>query len=584
MFSSFDLIKVKKFLKPTLQEKWPLFWGLIRSLFFGLQGGGYAIAMKLAVDSVVEGNEIMFLYGVGIMAVLMLLSTLPNYFFRNMNNLYFRGLQKYFYNIYIDKYFQLENNLTDSKGTGYFNNIIQRGGDNWASLLSTINGSGLQVIIRIIVAIGLFMTYTGWIGTILVLFVFIISFVIAQYGNKKMIPLRKEMRDFFTQADKDIVRLIMSKFEVLANGRIGFELKKLDVIFDNILVRRYRESFIRIFTFDVQKLSINIMQILLLLYVGYGVLNGQYEVGLLAMVWMLSNQINGSVQDLNDYITDFYSRITYVEKLRETFDDAPLIQGYDTGKEFIYKRGDIVLDTVTYDYGKGEVLKDFSLSIQGGKKTALVGISGSGKSTLMKLIAGYIHPQFGTISVDKQELPNGQNTHFISLKSYYQHIGYLTQEPSVFDGSIYDNLLYALNYEPNDKKIQQVLSDAQCQFVLDFPDGLGSQIGEKGIRLSGGQRQRLAIAKIMLKNPNIILLDEPTSALDSFSEEEVTKAFDNLAKGKTVIIIAHRLQTVKQADTILVLDQGKIIEQGNHIELVKKKGSYAKMLELQSGF
>lgn len=540
--------------------------------------------MKLAVDSVVEWNEIMFLYGVWIMAVLMLLSTLPNYFFRNMNNLYFRWLQKYFYNIYIDKYFQLENNLTDSKWTGYFNNIIQRWWDNWASLLSTINGSWLQVIIRIIVAIWLFMTYTWWIGTILVLFVFIISFVIAQYGNKKMIPLRKEMRDFFTQADKDIVRLIMSKFEVLANGRIWFELKKLDVIFDNILVRRYRESFIRIFTFDVQKLSINIMQILLLLYVWYGVLNGQYEVGLLAMVWMLSNQINWSVQDLNDYITDFYSRITYVEKLRETFDDAPLIQWYDTGKEFIYKRGDIVLDTVTYDYGKGEVLKDFSLSIQWGKKTALVGISGSGKSTLMKLIAGYIHPQFGTISVDKQELPNGQNTHFISLKSYYQHIGYLTQEPSVFDGSIYDNLLYALNYEPNDKKIQQVLSDAQCQFVLDFPDGLGSQIGEKWIRLSWWQRQRLAIAKIMLKNPNIILLDEPTSALDSFSEEEVTKAFDNLAKWKTVIIIAHRLQTVKQADTILVLDQGKIIEQGNHIELVKKKWSYAKMLELQSGF
>lgn len=399
-----------------------------------------------------------------------------------------------------------------------------------------------------------------------------------------MIPTRKAIREQVTQADKNVIRMIMSKFEILSQEKEKSEINKLNTIFYWMTELKIKESYYKIFTNDLLRWWVNAVQFLLILYVWYEILDWNMEIWLLAMVWMLSNQINGTLQGLSNYFADYYFRMVFVEKLRETFDDAPLIHWYGDGKDFVYKRGDVVIDKISYDYGKWEVFHDFSLSITGGQKTALVGVSWSGKSTLMKLISWYIHPQSGTISIDKQLLPNGQNTDFVSLKSYYQHIWYLTQEPSVFDGSIYDNLVYALNYEPSDAEIQKVLSDAQCQFVLDFPDGLESQIGEKGIRLSGGQRQRLAIAKIMLKNPQIILLDEPTSALDSFSEEEVTKAFDNLAKGKTVIIIAHRLQTVKQADMILVLEQGKVIESWSHTELVNKKWSYAKMLELQSGF
>jgi len=125
---------------------------------------------------------------------------------------------------------------------------------------------------------------------------------------------------------------------------------------------------------------------------------------------------------------------------------------------------------------------------------------------------------------------------------------------------------------------------AKCEFVYDFADGLDTEIGERWIMLSGGQRQRLAIAKIFIKDPEIIILDEPTSALDSFSEEWITEAMHNLFDGRTVIIIAHRLQTVKQADDIILLDQGKVVERGTHDELVKKCGQYAKMLELQSWF
>jgi ABC-type multidrug transport system fused ATPase/permease subunit len=228
------------------------------------------------------------------------------------------------------------------------------------------------------------------------------------------------------------------------------------------------------------------------------------------------------------------------------------------------------------------VLKDFSLKIKAGSKVALVGRSGSGKTTIAKLISGYMRPTSGQVIVDGQDLAE------VSLKSYYKYIGYLTQEPMVFDGSVRENLLYAVSEEDaktiTEQQINEVLKKAQCEFILQMQDGLETQIGEKGIRLSGGERQRLAIAKLFLKNPEIIILDEPTSALDSFSEEAVTKAMEELFKGRTVIIIAHRLQTVKRADEIIVLEDGEIKERGSHTELVQKGGHYAQMLEMQSGF
>ncbi len=144
---------------------------------------------------------------------------------------------------------------------------------------------------------------------------------------------------------------------------------------------------------------------------------------------------------------------------------------------------------------------------------------------------------------------------------YFSHIGYLSQDPNIFDGTIYENLTYALSYPPEEKKLKEVIAASKCEFVWSFADQLQTEIGEKGIRLSGGQKQRLAIAKIMLKSPNIILLDEPTSALDSFNEAQLTEALNNLFKDKTVIIVAHRLQTVKSADRILFIENGKVAEE-----------------------
>jgi len=170
------------------------------------------------------------------------------------------------------------------------------------------------------------------------------------------------------------------------------------------------------------------------------------------------------------------------------------------------------------------------------------------------------------------------------LKSFFPHIGFLQQEPIVFDGTVRENLEYGLEKPLTQHELKHILQQANAAFVRDLKHGLETEVGERGIRLSGGQKQRLAIARIFAKNPDIIILDEPTSALDSFAEEAITEAMYKLFEGRTVIIIAHRLQTVKSADDIIVLEDGQVIERGTHKELTKHGGYYAKMLKLQTGF
>jgi ABC-type multidrug transport system fused ATPase/permease subunit len=268
-----------------------------------------------------------------------------------------------------------------------------------------------------------------------------------------------------------------------------------------------------------------------------------------------------------------------IEKLWDFFDETPNIKWYDTWKDFIHDKWRIEIRKLSYSYVKWKkVFDDFSLDIEWEKVLAMVWNSWWGKSTLAKLISWYIRADKWEIIIDNQKLNE------VSLKTYYKDIWYLTQEPSVFDGTVMDNLTYAIDRKLQEWEINEVIKNSKCEFIYELPKWIDTEIWERGVKLSGWQKQRLAIAKIFLKDPKIIILDEPTSALDSFSEEQISLAMRNLFKGRTVIIIAHRLQTVKHADRIIVLDNWKIIEDWTHSELIKSKWQYAKMLKLQSWF
>ena len=466
------------------------------------------------------------------------------------------------------------------------------------SLLGGFPLEWFSYFLRLILVLFVMAYYLWRKGFLIVFILFVISFSIAQRWNKKTWPLKKEQRDFYTSADKDIIKIIISKGEINQNQKWWLALQKIKDIFEKIMSYEQSINKFRIFSFDIQRWSIQLMQICFLLIVGYGIMNWEYEIGTIAMFWMLSNQVNSSIEEINNYITNFHTQIIYIQKLRDTFDHAPRIEWYDKGNEFLFKTWNISLNNIYFGYNESQdIFSDFSLKLIWWTKTALVGESGGWKSTLIKLIAGYIRPDRGEIVIDNQKLSETK------LSDYYHHVGYLTQDPSVFDGTIHENLVYGMTENLNEKisedkkesslssALSSVILSSKCEFIYDLPQGIHTEIGERGVRLSWWQKQRLAIAKIMLKNPNIILLDEPTSALDSFNEELVTEALNNLFKWKTVIVVAHRLQTVKNADRILYIgemsaDKGGsgVLEDGTHISLIEQNGNYKRMLDLQSGF
>jgi ABC-type multidrug transport system fused ATPase/permease subunit len=288
--------------------------------------------------------------------------------------------------------------------------------------------------------------------------------------------------------------------------------------------------------------------------------------------------LRAMIDDFVWFCTDFTRKFSSIEKLWDFFDNNSEIRWLETGRDFVYKTGNIELKNIKFSYWDNTVFDDFSLKIKWNKITAFVGESGWWKTTLMKLISWFIEPSSWEIIIDDQKLSE------INFMSYYKDIWYLTQDPSVFDGTILENLTYWSKEKITEKRLKEVIKKSKCEFIFDFKKWLDTEIWERWVRLSWWQKQRLAIAKIFLKNPKIIFLDEPTSALDSKSEKLLHESFEELFKWRTVIIIAHRLQTVKSADNIFVFEAGKIVENWTHNSLIRKWWYYKEMLDLQSGF
>jgi len=237
---------------------------------------------------------------------------------------------------------------------------------------------------------------------------------------------------------------------------------------------------------------------------------------------------------------------------------------------------EVKFDNISFKYDKEMILENFSLTIPKGETVALVGQSGSGKSTLANLITRFYDVNSGSITIDSTDIRD------LTIKSLRNQLGIVTQDAILFNETIKNNLLLGVE-NATDKEIIEALKIANAwEFVKDLPNGIDTNIGDSGNKLSGGQKQRLSIARAVLKNPPIMVLDEATSALDTESESLVQVALENMMKNRTSIVIAHRLSTIQKADTIVVLQKGKIIEQGKHEELLSKKGVYKKLVDMQS--
>lgn len=240
-------------------------------------------------------------------------------------------------------------------------------------------------------------------------------------------------------------------------------------------------------------------------------------------------------------------------------------------------KADIVFNKMGYHYKSSNALfKNFSLNIKSGQKIGLVGRSGSGKSTLIRLLSRYYNIQSGEITIDGNDISK------VKQKSLHKNIALIPQDPSLFNRTIMENIRYG-NTKACDEEVYIAAKKAFIHdFIMSLPNGYASKVGERGVMLSGGERQRIAIARAILKNAPILILDEATSALDSESEGYIQNSMRELMKGKTVIVIAHRLSTLKEMDKLVVMDKGKIIEKGTHASLLRKKGLYYDLYNMQS--
>jgi len=241
-------------------------------------------------------------------------------------------------------------------------------------------------------------------------------------------------------------------------------------------------------------------------------------------------------------------------------------------------RGEVSFNRVSFHYtGSGAGVEDITLQVPAGNTLALVGATGSGKSTLIKLLLRFYDPSRGDIRID------GQPVHEVSLKSLRDAIGLVSQDVYLFEGSIRDNLAYGKPDATEEEIIEAARTAEAWSFISALPEGLDTPVGERGIRLSGGQRQRLSLARALLKNPPVLVLDEATSAVDNETEAAIQRSLRRIGHNRTVIMIAHRLSTIVDADTIAVVENGRIVEEGDHNSLIHKNGPYAAQWRVQTG-
>lgn len=413
------------------------------------------------------------------------------------------------------------------------------------------------------------------IGTIILIPILAIGLSIF---NKKMKNVNRKIYSQLGEFNAGLENSLSGIRVVKAFANEEFEKK----IFEG-MIQNYRKNKLAFYKTMATSNSFNYVLMRLitltsLVFGAYFTIKGELTTGELVGFVLLANTFVKPIERINTMVEMYPKGFAGFKRFNEELARKPAIVDSPNAKVAPHFNGNIHYDNVSFEYDDGRpVLENINLEIKAGEMVAFVGPSGAGKTTLINLLPRFYDTTKGSISID------GVNIKDYTLSSLRSQIGTVQQDVFLFNGTIRENVLYG-KLDASDEEVERAIEAAKLKEVIEeFPEGLETPIGERGVKLSGGQKQRLSIARIFLKNPSILILDEATSALDTQTEQFIQNSFDELSKGRTTLVIAHRLATIKNVDRIIVVTPDGIVEQGTHKELLEKNGHYAELYYAQFG-
>ncbi|MGE6204524.1 ABC transporter ATP-binding protein [Guptibacillus hwajinpoensis] len=436
-----------------------------------------------------------------------------------------------------------------------------------------------DVFVAIMTLLGSFglMLMINWKLAVLSFIVIPLLIILAIYFNKKMTKTFRRMFQDVAEINSRVEDSIGGIRVVQAFANEHHEQEKFRK--NNESYRSTKLQSYKIMAQNVMSnyLLMRVVTLFTLLFGTFFVISGELTYGEFVAFILLSNILIGPIQKINAVIESYPKGIAGFKRYTEIIDTDPDIQDSEDAIEMALS-GEIRYQDVSFGYeGYAPVLNKINLSIHPGETVAFVGPSGAGKTTLCSLLPRFYEIQGGAITI------NGIDVKELKLSSLRSQIGIVQQDVFLFSGTFRENIAYG-NLLAGDEEILEAARKAKLdEFIYSQPDGLDTVIGERGVKLSGGQKQRLAIARMFLKNPPILILDEATSALDTETEVAIQKSLEELTEGRTTLVIAHRLATIKNADRIMVVTKDGIAEQGNHAELIESSGIYSRLHKAQFG-
>ena len=578
-FKTRDIKVLKKLLPYLIKMRARVIWAVSFLMLAKLANVAVPLALKEIVDSLDQTNLVLIL-PIGMLLAYGLLR-LASSLFNELRDAIFAKVRYHAMNLIALGVFKHLHTLDLSfhldRRIGGITRDIDRGTQSVSTLLSIFVFNILPSLFEICLVIGiLWLNYNllfAGVSLLTVVFYVVLTFAITTWRMK----YRYQMNDMQSEANTNAVDSLINYETVKYFNQEKFEVDRYGETmqrWENLATKSFTSMTALNF---VQGAVIAIGVTIILIMAAQGVVNSTLSLGDLIMIQALLLQLFIPLGGLGIIYRQIKHNFIDMNNMFDLLERSSKVTDVENATELKVTQGEVKFNNVTFAYpGKEAVLKNINFTLKPGQKIAIVGSSGAGKSTLAKLLFRFYDISSGEITIDQQDIK------LFTQDSVRRSMGVVPQDPVMFNETIFYNIAYGRAGASEEEVKRAAKLSFIDSFIDSLPEGYDTLVGERGLKLSGGEKQRLAIARVLLKNPQILIFDEATSALDSYSEKMVQKALLSLAHKHSTIVIAHRLSTIVDADQIIVLENGVIVEQGKHQELLDLKGQYSRLWEIQA--